>query len=152
MTIQSARILVLGFASIALMVACETTGDPTQGGLFGWSESKAKTRQAALHSALELEEDRGSAARSQTSSLQATQNRNAATIREQRAALNRMLSQLDEVDQAGGSSRTASLRSRISQTKSDNSLDDSEMRSRVNSLDAEVRSLRKEYGLLLQRR
>jgi hypothetical protein len=62
-----------------------------------------------------------------------------------------MLSQLDEVDRAGGSSRTVSLRSRISETRSDTSLDDSEMRSRVSALDAEVRSLRKEYGLLLQR-
>lgn len=34
--------LVLGLA------ACETTGDPRQGGLFGWSESKARVRQEAL--------------------------------------------------------------------------------------------------------
>lgn len=26
------------------LVSCETTGDPTQGGLFGWSETKAQGR------------------------------------------------------------------------------------------------------------
>lgn len=29
-------------------VGCQTTGDPTQGGLFGWSEKKAQQRQQAL--------------------------------------------------------------------------------------------------------
>jgi hypothetical protein len=28
-----------------LLTACETTGDPQQGGLFGWSEAKARDRQ-----------------------------------------------------------------------------------------------------------
>jgi hypothetical protein len=145
------RLLVPLSGSVALLLAaCETTGDPTQGGLFGWSESKAKTRQAALSSALYLEEDRGSAARSQTAGLQATKSRNAANIRAQRAQLNRMLSQLDEVDAAGGS--TGGLRSRISAAKSDESLGDSELRSKVSSLDSEVRSMREEYGLLQKRR
>ena len=151
MRTRAIRPLLVSAATLAALSACETTGDPNQGGLFGWSESKAKTRQAALHSALELEEGRSSSARSETSGLQAARNRNAATIQQQRASLNRMLTQLDEVDRAGGSGRTAALRSRISETRSDSSLDDSEMRSRVNALDSEVRSLRKEYGLLLQR-
>jgi len=151
MSLQASRAFLASVAAFVALAACETTGDPTQGGLFGWSESKARTRQIALHSALELEQDRTSEARSETSGLQATRSRNAAAIREQKAALNRMLSQLDEVDRAGGSGRTASLRSRITETRSDSSLDDSEMRSRVSALDSEVRSLRKEYGLLLQR-
>jgi hypothetical protein len=145
------RILFPLTGSIALVLAaCETTGDPNQGGLFGWSESKAKTRQAALHDALYLEEDRGAAARSQTAGLRATKSRNASAIRAQRARLNTMLSQLDEVDRAGGS--TSGLRSRISQTKSDESLDDAELRAKVAALDSEVRGKRKEYGLLQQQR
>jgi hypothetical protein len=145
------RILFPLTGSIALVLAaCETTGDPNQGGLFGWSESKAKTRQAALHDALYLEEDRGAAARSQSAGLRATKSRNAAAISSQRAQLNRMLSQLDEVDAAGG--RTSGLRSRISQAKSDENLGDSEMRAKVSSLDSEVRSMREEYGLLQKRR
>lgn len=30
------------------LCACETTGDPRQGGLFGWSREKAQARQAEL--------------------------------------------------------------------------------------------------------
>lgn len=34
--------------SLAGVCACTTTGDPTQGGLFGWSRTKAEERQAKL--------------------------------------------------------------------------------------------------------
>ena len=38
------RTLLLSLASAALLSSCETTGDPTQGGLFGWSQNKADGR------------------------------------------------------------------------------------------------------------
>lgn len=31
-------------AAALILSSCETTGDPTQGGLFGWSEGKAQGR------------------------------------------------------------------------------------------------------------
>jgi hypothetical protein len=34
------------------LVSCETTGDPTQGGLFGWSQQKADYRRSALENEL----------------------------------------------------------------------------------------------------
>ncbi|MFV1995512.1 MAG: hypothetical protein ACC661_08745 [Verrucomicrobiales bacterium] len=34
----------LSLVGMALLSSCQTTGDPTQGGLFGWSESKAQHR------------------------------------------------------------------------------------------------------------
>ncbi|MCG7540150.1 MULTISPECIES: hypothetical protein [Pseudoalteromonas] len=34
---------------LSLLSGCETTGDPTTGGLYGWSEEKAKQRQAQLN-------------------------------------------------------------------------------------------------------
>ena len=37
---------LVAVASLAALAGCETTGDPRQGGLFGWSESKAQGRQA----------------------------------------------------------------------------------------------------------
>jgi len=37
----TAIIAAVGFTS-----GCETTGDPTQGGLFGWSETKSNQRLA----------------------------------------------------------------------------------------------------------
>ncbi len=36
--------LLLLTASSLSLVSCETTGDPTQGGLFGWSQTKADYR------------------------------------------------------------------------------------------------------------
>lgn len=37
---------VLCLVGSLLLTSCETTGDPRQGGLFGWSESKAQNRLA----------------------------------------------------------------------------------------------------------
>jgi len=41
------RLARLGWVLALFWMAagCETTGDPTKGGLFGWSESKARERQ-----------------------------------------------------------------------------------------------------------
>ena len=44
-----------------LLCSCETTGDPNQGGLFGWSSSKADQRIDQKHAtlnALESDTDR----------------------------------------------------------------------------------------------
>lgn len=145
------RIIVCGAAAI-LLGGCETTGDPTQGGLFGWSEGKARQRQVALHDAVSLEHDRTSDARAESGQLRAQRSRNASAISAERARLTRMERQLDEVERAGGGGRTTALRSRIQRTRSDSSLDDAALRARTRELDSEVRSLRQEYGLLQQRR
>lgn len=40
---------VLGVASVCVLLgACQTTGNPREGGLFGWSRDKADARQAEL--------------------------------------------------------------------------------------------------------
>lgn len=36
--------LLLTLGAISLLTSCETTGDPNQGGLFGWSQGKADQR------------------------------------------------------------------------------------------------------------
>src|SRR5687767_10009006 len=132
--------------SALMFFGCETTGDPQQGGLFGWSEGKARTRSAALEEALYIEDDRTAVARDSRSSLERTRARNASTIRAERAKLGRLLVQLDQVEARGG--RTTSLRQRINATRADEQIEDDELRSRVQSLDREVRSMRAEYGLL----
>jgi len=43
-----ARIGAALLATLWLACGCQTTGDPRQGGLFGWSEDKAQARAAAL--------------------------------------------------------------------------------------------------------
>jgi chromosome segregation ATPase len=40
------------FAALFLLSACETTGDPKQGGLFGWSQGKADQRKSERQSHL----------------------------------------------------------------------------------------------------
>lgn len=135
--------LVLGALALA---GCETTGDPTQGGLFGWSETKAQSRSAALQQALYVEDDRTGAARRSNRQLEGTHARNSAALASERAKYNRMLSQLDEVEAKGG--RTAPLRSRINAASSDDVVSEGQVR----ELDAEVRQMRSEYGLLQQRR
>lgn len=136
--------------SALFFAACETTGDPQQGGLFGWSEGKARTRSASLEHALYVEDDRTAAARDSRSGLERTRASNASAIRAERAKLGRLLVQLDQVEARGG--HTTSLRQRINATRSDDGLEDAELRSRVQSLDQEVRSMRAEYGLLQERR
>ncbi|MEO8350251.1 MAG: hypothetical protein ABI680_00885 [Chthoniobacteraceae bacterium] len=132
-----------------LFSGCETTGDPTQGGLFGWSEGKAKARRSSLEHALYLEDERGADASDSNRQLERTRSRNASTIRAERARLSGMLSQLDAVDARGGN--TSSLRSQINAARTNDSLDDAQLRSRVNTLNGEVRSMRAEYGLLIER-
>ena len=39
-------------AALASLSACETTGDPRRGGLFGWSETQARQRQAQKQTAV----------------------------------------------------------------------------------------------------
>ena len=39
---------LLSAAVAGMLSSCETTGDPSQGGLFGWSEGKAQGRQQVL--------------------------------------------------------------------------------------------------------
>lgn len=47
MTQATTRICAVAALTFVL-TGCQTTGDPRQGGLFGWSEEKATERQAAL--------------------------------------------------------------------------------------------------------
>jgi hypothetical protein len=39
-------LLVTALSCATALTSCETTGDPHQGGLFGWSEPKAQDRLA----------------------------------------------------------------------------------------------------------
>lgn len=47
------RLTLLTLAVTLMLTSCETTGDPSQGGLFGWSSSKADQRSEALQRHLE---------------------------------------------------------------------------------------------------
>jgi hypothetical protein len=143
-------ILTTAAASLLVQTGCETTGDPTQGGLFGWSEGKAKTRQTELRNVLYLEQDRNADARATGSRLSRTKSSNAAALADERRELAQLRRQLDEVDSAGGRGHTSSVRARIDRAQ--NTDEEAQLRSDVNSIRGDVNDLRKEYGLLLERR
>ena len=47
------RLTFLPLAATLILTSCETTGDPNQGGLFGWSQGKANVRSATLQQHLQ---------------------------------------------------------------------------------------------------
>jgi hypothetical protein len=144
-------LLAISAASLFTITGCETTGDPTQGGLFGWSETKAQQRQGALRDVLYLEQDRTAEAHATGARLQRTRSANATAIANQRRELASLRRQLDEVDAAGGRGHTSSVRAQIDRAQSDNNADEAQLKAKVDDIRGEVRSLRKEYGLLLER-
>jgi septal ring factor EnvC (AmiA/AmiB activator) len=67
---------VIGLAAVLFSLSgCETTGDPSQGGLFGWSETKAIERQQQLRDQLAVSSAEERSHRQQQESLQSNRNR-----------------------------------------------------------------------------
>ncbi|MBL9178973.1 MAG: hypothetical protein JNM65_13005 [Verrucomicrobiaceae bacterium] len=64
--------LVLCTLSLA---SCETTGDPSQGGLFGWSQSKADVRIQERQNTLAALDDERAYQRRRTNALRAEHDR-----------------------------------------------------------------------------
>jgi septal ring factor EnvC (AmiA/AmiB activator) len=60
-------------AAAGLLAACATTGDPNKGGLFGWSENKAKARQAQLSSSEAAQRQQAAAAQQRGDTLRQRQ-------------------------------------------------------------------------------
>lgn len=145
-------LLASSVATLLTVAGCETTGDPNQGGLFGWSETKAQKRQSELRDVLYLEQDRTASARATGSRLSRTKSANAAALADERRELGRLRSQLDEIDsRSGGGARTSGLRSKIDRAQSNDDIEEAQLRSQVDSIRGEVKGLRKEYGLLIER-
>jgi len=55
--------------------SCETTGDPSQGGLFGWSQSKADVRIQERQNTLAALDDERAYQRRRTNALRAEHGR-----------------------------------------------------------------------------
>lgn len=62
-------------AASLLLTSCETTGDPNQGGLFGWSQGKANQRIAAREQHLSDLERENAYQRGRTHALEQQANR-----------------------------------------------------------------------------
>lgn len=64
------RLFFLALATSALLTSCETTGDPNQGGLFGWSQNKANDRIAVREQHLSDLENENAYQRGRTRALE----------------------------------------------------------------------------------
>jgi hypothetical protein len=63
--------LLLAAAALPLLLSsCETTGDPNQGGLFGWSQSQADDRLDQRRATLSSLQSDTSRQRSRSSSME----------------------------------------------------------------------------------
>ena len=62
--------LLLSAIALGTLASCQTTGDPSQGGLFGWSENKAQGRQQALQQHLNYVEGNNAYQRDRSAQLE----------------------------------------------------------------------------------
>jgi len=72
------------------LCACSTTGDPRQGGLFGWNEGKTRARQAQMQRELEDAQQAVTTERDHAATLETTRE----TLTERSARARRQLDQL----------------------------------------------------------
>lgn len=150
--------LAIGLLSVlVLATACETTGDPRQGGLFGWSETKARQRQevrrrevAAVEADLAREQGRTSqlAARDEAASRRLSKvearvrderERVAEKIRQREAAVLAKASALEnESPTAATASRARSHRARLNAVLANRSLSAADRNRQIREIEAEI--------------
>ena len=103
---------------------CQTTGDPTQGGLFGWSETKAISRQSELRNQLLASQNTNAQTSSRSRSLGRTVSTLNADIDAKSAQLARLRSEISalrgqieggEISSEAAKARAASLQKQINQ-------------------------------------
>ena len=120
---------------ILLMVGvmgCETTGDPRQGGLFGWSEDKAVGRQGELKQTLQTEESQMAAGKAETARLEQEQ-------RDKRAELARQDKRLTALDK-----ELSQMKKKVAQMEAGNTQKQQEKK----KLDADIDKLKREIQYL----
>lgn len=81
-------ISTLCLAGVTFLCSCTTTGDPTKGGLFGWSREKAQARQAKLIAFQDEREQELTTAQKTTETLTQKRNRLQREINELKAKMN----------------------------------------------------------------
>ena len=108
------RRIILSLVCSAALCGCETTGDPTQGGLFGWSEKKAGERIAERETTLEQAQENARQSAAEAAAFRHEEGANAEELREEQAELSRLLADTDalehEAPTPAGTSRARALR------------------------------------------
>lgn len=146
--------LPIALAAIAL-AGCETTGDPRQGGFFGWSEAKAREREAGqaatLHRAeRKLADESGhtrdirareSAVRSELAHAEPQQRQRQDRLKRQYAAtLQRAKALEDDAFTSATASRARRLRAEVETTYADVKRTPEERTARLRSLERELQA------------
>jgi len=89
----------VGMVACALMVGgCASTGDPRQGGLFGWSEEQAKARQAYLKQDEMKAQDQAESEQRRTAMLSGRQTALATEASRLESEVNRLLDENGKLD------------------------------------------------------
>jgi hypothetical protein len=83
---------------LMLLAGCATTGDPRQGGLFGWSEEQAIARKESLEQSDRLAQQQAATEQQRTSALGGRQAELARTRLQLEAELGRLLEENDKLD------------------------------------------------------
>ena len=140
-------------ALCGMVAGCQTTGDPTQGGLFGWSESKAQERQrerqtrvVGAEEELSNEENqqralqaRSQGAEHQIAAVQSANQRAQQNLRAQQAALIARTEELErESPTPATASRARSWRLKINTVAAQTALSTSERSARLHAIEAEI--------------
>ncbi|MDM8515574.1 hypothetical protein QUF76_05190 [Desulfobacterales bacterium HSG16] len=86
------------FILIFAMAGCATSGDPTKGGLFGWSEKKADVRQDDLKNSLSEEERIGQEAKSATSLLEEERRNKEIELAAQKKIMSKLDTELNDIE------------------------------------------------------
>jgi len=89
-----------------VITGCAATGDPNQGGLFGWSEEKAIDRQKNLQGMLQEEQQRGEVEKQTSGILEGEKNAKSAEFEQHKAMLNAIDADLENISKKIKKSQT----------------------------------------------
>jgi hypothetical protein len=98
----------------AALCGCETTGDPTQGGLFGWSQKKADERLAEREQTLAGEQQTEQTEQERAAALRREVRLNAADLGEQQKEISQLLANAEALEREAPTPATASRARRVS--------------------------------------
>ena len=149
--------LVLVAPLLILLAGCETTGDPREGGLFGWSETMARDRQAARRAELAAVEKRVAREQRRSAQLAARKNvsdrdlahaddelaRSSAQLRMHEASVRAKAALLEqESPTAATASRARRLRMQVESVFSNRTLSAAERARQLGDLESQIDAAR----------
>ena len=118
--------LLLLVCCCAGLCGCQTTGDPTQGGLFGWSQKKADARLAEREETLSQTQETARQEEQKAGALHREVQLNAEDLHDEQAELSRLLADTEALEREAptpaGASRARVLHRQIDAVRTDGTL------------------------------